>query len=158
VDTLPDERIFRLDGLTWGKCGLNCREGVEEEELVGFITARLFRLQESDSVDRALLQLDSPAMDSNTAMYILTIGVVPEYRQMGIATALLQVMFAVTVPPSFSGPEICLSHLFPNISTNILCCSIPWQPAMQSLLSPYSLFPYALPMGVCMELLACARV
>lgn len=60
---------------------------------MGFVTARLFRLQEGDIVDRTLLHVESPSMDNSIAMYILTIGVVEEYRKLGIATALLQVPY-----------------------------------------------------------------
>jgi ribosomal protein S18 acetylase RimI-like enzyme len=59
--------------------------------LVGFVTARLMRMHESDSVDRVLMGLDSPAVDGDSALYILTIGVVEEYRKLGIASRLLQV-------------------------------------------------------------------
>eukprot|EP00884_Botryococcus_braunii_P010466 jgi/Botrbrau1/19420/Bobra.0338s0047.1 len=97
-DAFYQRAVLSQDGIvSWVAVarGGGMEEEVEEEveeDLVGFITARLSRLQESDLVDRTLLQMDSPSVDGNVAMYILTIGVAEEYRQLGIATTLLQIM------------------------------------------------------------------
>ena len=63
-----------------------CRDagkGVSEgaEAMVGFITARLTPLTESDPKDRALLGLAGAAADRQRAVYILTLGTVPALRQ-----------------------------------------------------------------------------
>ncbi len=49
--------------------------------MVGFITARLTQLAESDPKDRALLGLSGAAADRQRAVYILTLGTVPALRQ-----------------------------------------------------------------------------
>ena len=51
------------------------------ESMVGFITARLTQLAESDPKDRALLGLSGAAADRQRAVYILTLGTVPALRQ-----------------------------------------------------------------------------
>ena len=50
------------------------------EQVVGFITARLAGLAEADALDRKLMGLASPALDSERIVYLLTIGVVPRLR------------------------------------------------------------------------------
>ena len=49
--------------------------------MVGFITARLTPLTESDPKDRSLLGLAGAAADRQRAVYILTLGTVPALRQ-----------------------------------------------------------------------------
>lgn len=48
--------------------------------MVGFITARLTRLAESDMLDRRLMGLSGSALDSQHAVYILTLGTLPAWR------------------------------------------------------------------------------
>lgn len=48
--------------------------------MVGFITARLTTLAESDSADRGLLGLAGRCLDSQHAVYILTLGTLPALR------------------------------------------------------------------------------
>ncbi len=49
--------------------------------MVGFITARLTPLTESDPKDRALLGLAGAGADRQRAVYILTLGTLPALRQ-----------------------------------------------------------------------------
>ena len=55
---------------------------------MGFITARLTPLAESDPKDRALLGLAGAAADRQRAVYILTLGTVPALRQQVAVPAL----------------------------------------------------------------------
>lgn len=48
---------------------------------MGFITARLTPLTESDPKDRALLGLGGAGADRQRAVYILTLGTLPALRQ-----------------------------------------------------------------------------
>lgn len=47
---------------------------------MGFITARVAPLAEADPQDRRLMHLDSPALDTEHVVYLLTIGTVPHLR------------------------------------------------------------------------------
>jgi len=57
-----------------------CRDSQGNEAIIGFITARAFRLYECDPVDRALLGLGHRLLDHDTVFYILTLGVSPPFR------------------------------------------------------------------------------
>ncbi|KAK4746551.1 hypothetical protein SAY87_025588 [Trapa incisa] len=67
------------------------------DELVGFVTARIVLAKESEIVD--LLTYDSSKSDQSL-VYILTLGVVENYRNMGIATSLIRevIRYASTIP------------------------------------------------------------
>jgi ribosomal protein S18 acetylase RimI-like enzyme len=62
---------------------------VGNEQLVGFITARQFKLHEIPPTDRQLLGFGSKQYDNETVMYILTLGVAESFRKQGIARSLL---------------------------------------------------------------------
>ena len=51
-----------------------------DERLVAFIIARLTTLAESDPEDRSLLGLASGSLDREHAVYILTLGALPAFR------------------------------------------------------------------------------
>ena len=55
--------------------------GEGAEAMVGFVTARLTPLTESDPKDRALLGLAAAGADRQRAVYILTLGTLPALRQ-----------------------------------------------------------------------------
>lgn len=57
-----------------------CRDSEGNEALIGFVTARAFRLWECDPVDRAQLGLGDRLLDHETVFYILTLAVSPHYR------------------------------------------------------------------------------
>ena len=59
---------------------MSCRDGDGNEALVGFVTARIFKLWECDPVDRSYLELDDRLLDHDTVFYILTLAVSPHYR------------------------------------------------------------------------------
>ena len=48
---------------------------------MGFVTARLSALAEADPKDRSLLGLAGRQLDSQRAVYILTLGTLPAMRQ-----------------------------------------------------------------------------
>jgi len=66
------------------------RDSQGNEAIIGFITARAFRLYECDPVDRALLGLGHRLLDHDTVFYILTLGVSPPFRKRGIGAKLVQ--------------------------------------------------------------------
>ncbi|KAG0472999.1 hypothetical protein HPP92_014856 [Vanilla planifolia] len=57
------------------------------DELVGFVTTRITTVKESEIDD--LIKCDTSRIDQ-TLVYILTLGVVEQYRNLGIATSLVQ--------------------------------------------------------------------
>ena len=63
-----------------------------QEELIGFITARICLLHECNPTDRALLNLNSASLDDQSVLYILTLGVLESVRQQGIGSALLRIV------------------------------------------------------------------
>ena len=68
----------------WFSAIVLSRDAADEgsvESMVGFITARLTQLAESDPKDRLLLGLSGAAADRQRAVYILTLGTVPSLRQ-----------------------------------------------------------------------------
>ncbi|KAG7672174.1 hypothetical protein Ndes2526B_g06842 [Nannochloris sp. 'desiccata'] len=62
---------------------------VGNEQLVGFITAREFKLHEIPPTDRQLLGFANQHYDNESIMYILTLGVAESFRKQGIARSLL---------------------------------------------------------------------
>jgi len=62
---------------------------VGNEQLVGFITAREFKIHEIPPMDRQLLGFASRLYDNESIMYILTLGVAESFRKQGIARSLL---------------------------------------------------------------------
>jgi hypothetical protein len=48
---------------------------------VGFITARLVSLHQTDATDRSLMGLTGRALDAEKAVYILTLGMAKGFRQ-----------------------------------------------------------------------------
>jgi ribosomal protein S18 acetylase RimI-like enzyme len=63
-----------------------------ERGMMGFITARVALLAEADPADRKLMRLDSPALDKEPVVYLLTIGTVPTLQRKGIASDLLRLV------------------------------------------------------------------
>ncbi|CAD7697320.1 unnamed protein product [Ostreobium quekettii] len=59
------------------------------EKLVGFVTARVLPLVEVDPMDRRHMGLDHSSLNGLRVVYILTLGVLPEYQRLGIATKLI---------------------------------------------------------------------
>jgi hypothetical protein len=58
--------------------------------MMGFITARVALLAEADPADRKLMRLDSPALDKEPVVYLLTIGTVPTLqRKVGLMPRVL---------------------------------------------------------------------
>jgi len=69
------KRILSVRSITITRA---CGRDVEgQEQIVGFITARLALLVEADALDRKLMSLASPALDGDTVVYLLTIGCLP---------------------------------------------------------------------------------
>lgn len=62
------------------------RPDEQSDELIGFVTARVVSAKESEIED--LLSFDSSKADQ-TLIYILTLGVVDSYRNLGIASSLI---------------------------------------------------------------------
>ncbi|GAB4826432.1 Histone acetyltransferase mcc1 [Ancistrocladus abbreviatus] len=74
------------DIVSWG--AVDCsRPNAQGDELVGFVTTKLVLAKESEISD--LLRCDSSTSDQ-TLVYILTLGVVESYRNLGIASALIR--------------------------------------------------------------------
>ncbi|KAJ8761708.1 hypothetical protein K2173_004484 [Erythroxylum novogranatense] len=73
------------------------RPNGESDELIGFVTARRVLAKESEIGD--LLRYD-PSKADETLVYILTLGVVETYRNLGIASALIRevIKYATTIP------------------------------------------------------------
>ncbi|XP_077242918.1 histone acetyltransferase MCC1-like isoform X2 [Tasmannia lanceolata] len=63
------------------------RPGSQSDELIGFVTARIVLAKESDIGD--MIGYD-PSSADQTLVYILTLGVVEPYRNLGIATSLIR--------------------------------------------------------------------
>ncbi|XP_028771976.1 histone acetyltransferase MCC1-like isoform X1 [Neltuma alba] len=68
------------DIVSWGAVDRSRPEG-QKDELIGFVTARIVLAKESEIVD--ILGYDSSKSDQ-TLIYILTLGVVEAYRNLGI--------------------------------------------------------------------------
>ncbi|CAA0824747.1 Acyl-CoA N-acyltransferases (NAT) superfamily protein [Striga hermonthica] len=74
------------DIISWGAVD-HSRPNDQSDELIGFVTARIVPARESEIED--LLSFDSSKTDQ-TLVYILTLGVVDSYRNLGIASSLIQ--------------------------------------------------------------------
>lgn len=74
------------DIVSWAAVDRNRPDG-HTDELIGFVTARIVLARDSEIVD--LLRYDSSKPDQ-TLVYILTLGVVDSYRNLGIASALIR--------------------------------------------------------------------
>lgn len=108
------------DIVSWG--AVDCsRPNGQSDELIGFVTARIVMAKESEIAD--LLSYDSSKSDQ-TLVYILTLGVVESYRNLGIASSLIhEVMkYASSIPTcravylhviSYNNPAI---HLYKKMS------------------------------------------
>ncbi|KAE8684704.1 Histone acetyltransferase MCC1 [Hibiscus syriacus] len=97
------------------------RPNGQSDELIGFVTARIVMVKDSEITD--LLRYDSSKGDQ-TLVYILTLGVVDAYRNLGIATTLIHevIKYASSIPVcravylhviSYNNPAI---HLYQKMS------------------------------------------
>ncbi|XP_022746242.1 histone acetyltransferase MCC1-like [Durio zibethinus] len=97
------------------------RPNGKSDEPIGFVTARIVLAKDSEIAD--LLSYDSTKVDQ-TLVYILTLGVVEAYRNLGIATALIHevIKYASSIPVcravylhviSYNNPAI---HLYKKMS------------------------------------------
>ncbi|XVF30505.1 hypothetical protein REPUB_Repub16aG0063900 [Reevesia pubescens] len=97
------------------------RPNGQSDELIGFVTARIVLAKNSEIAD--LLRYDSSNVDQKL-VYILTLGVVDAYRNLGIATALIRevIKYATSIPVcravylhviSYNNPAI---HLYQKMS------------------------------------------
>ncbi|KAL3689301.1 hypothetical protein R1sor_015610 [Riccia sorocarpa] len=78
--------VVHGDGIiSWGAVDLN-KTSDNCDELVGFVTARVVTATESEEADMLGYELGSP---ERTLIYILTLGVIKQYRNLGIASALI---------------------------------------------------------------------
>ncbi|XP_073130698.1 histone acetyltransferase MCC1 [Henckelia pumila] len=73
------------DIVSWGAVDQS-QANSENGELIGFVTARVVMAKESEIED--LLSFDSPNSDQ-TLVYILTLGVLESYRNLGIGNSLI---------------------------------------------------------------------
>lgn len=88
--------VNRCDVISWG--AVDCsRPNDQSDELIGFVTARIVMAKDSEVED--LLRLDL-SMSDQKLVYILTLGVVESYRNLGIATSLIQevIKYARSIP------------------------------------------------------------
>lgn len=84
------------DIVSWGAVDRSRSNG-HSDELIGFVTARIVQANESEIGD--LLSYDSAKSDQ-TLVYILTLGVVDTYRNLGIASSLISevIEYASNIP------------------------------------------------------------
>ncbi|KAH7854311.1 hypothetical protein Vadar_012373 [Vaccinium darrowii] len=84
------------DIVSWGVVDRSRRDG-RSDELVGFVTARIVPAKDSEVED--LLRFDPGKLDQ-TLVYILTLGVVDSYRNLGIASSLIRevIKYASNIP------------------------------------------------------------
>ncbi|KAH1031613.1 hypothetical protein J1N35_043787 [Gossypium stocksii] len=73
------------DFVSWAAVDRSRPNG-QSDELIGFVTARIVTAKDSEIAD--LLRYD-PSKGHQSLVYILTLGVVDAYRNLGIATALI---------------------------------------------------------------------
>ncbi|XP_038992605.1 histone acetyltransferase MCC1-like isoform X2 [Hibiscus syriacus] len=103
------------DVVSWAAVDRSRPDG-QSDELIGFVTARIIMVAD-------LLSYDSSRWDQNL-VYILTLGVVDAYRNLGIATALIRevIKYASSIPVcravylhviSYNNPAI---HLYTKMS------------------------------------------
>ncbi|KAK1431570.1 hypothetical protein QVD17_08030 [Tagetes erecta] len=78
--------VHGRDIVSWGAVDRN-RPDDENDELIGFVTARIVMAKESEIED--ILRFDKSRSDQSL-VYILTLGVVESYRNFGIATSLIR--------------------------------------------------------------------
>uniref|UniRef100_A0A5B7AU40 N-alpha-acetyltransferase 60 n=1 Tax=Davidia involucrata TaxID=16924 RepID=A0A5B7AU40_DAVIN len=108
------------DIVSWGAVDRSRPNG-QSDELIGFVTTRIVLAKESEIED--LLGVDSSKSDQ-TLVYILTLGVVESYRNLGIATSLVRevIKYASSFPTcravylhviSYNSPAI---HLYKKMS------------------------------------------
>lgn len=90
------------------------RDDGKGDELIGFITARVVLATESEIVD--LLNYDS-AESEWSLVYILTLGVVDRYRNLGIASSLILevIKYASSIPTCRAVYLHVISYNFPAI-------------------------------------------
>ncbi|XP_020574656.1 histone acetyltransferase MCC1-like isoform X3 [Phalaenopsis equestris] len=72
--------------VSWGAVDISRSDG-RFDELIGFVTTRIISVKESEIEN--LLRYDMSRKDQ-TLVYILTLGVVEQYRNLGIASALVR--------------------------------------------------------------------
>ncbi|XP_057970063.1 histone acetyltransferase MCC1 isoform X1 [Malania oleifera] len=84
------------DIVSWGAVDRSRSNG-QSDELIGFVTARIVLAKESEIGD--MLRYDSVKSDQ-TLVYILTLGVVESYRNLGIASSLIREVakYASSIP------------------------------------------------------------
>ncbi|XP_068635202.1 histone acetyltransferase MCC1 [Aristolochia californica] len=80
------------DIISWGAVDVS-RPDSQSDELIGFVTARTLLARETELND--VVGYSSSRAD-NTLVYILTLGVVEAYRNLGIATSLVQQVIRYT--------------------------------------------------------------
>ncbi|CAK9138422.1 unnamed protein product [Ilex paraguariensis] len=82
--------------VSWGAVDRSRPNG-QSDELIGFVTARIVLAKESEVED--LLRFD-PSKSDQRLVYILTLGVVESYRNLGIASSLIQevIKYASNIP------------------------------------------------------------
>ncbi|KAJ6818484.1 histone acetyltransferase MCC1-like isoform X2 [Iris pallida] len=86
------ERDFFLNVVTgqgiisWAAVDISRLDG-HGDELIGFVTTRVIAAKDSEIED--LIRYDVPRKDQ-TLVYILTLGVVEHYRNLGVATSLVR--------------------------------------------------------------------
>ncbi|KAL3630811.1 hypothetical protein CASFOL_023795 [Castilleja foliolosa] len=73
------------DIVSWGAVD-HSRPNAQSDELIGFVTARIVSARDSEIED--VLSFDSSKTEQ-TLVYILTLGVVDSYRNLGIASSLI---------------------------------------------------------------------
>lgn len=96
------EREFFLDVVnghgivSWAAVDISRLDG-QNDELIGFVTTRIIPATESEIED--LLRYD-PSRKNQILVYILTLGVVEHYRNLGIATSLVRevIKYASSMP------------------------------------------------------------
>ncbi|KAL3653804.1 hypothetical protein CASFOL_003485 [Castilleja foliolosa] len=71
--------------VSWGAVD-HSRPNAQSDELIGFVTARIVSARDSEIED--VISFDSSKTDK-TLVYILTLGVVDSYRNLGIASSLI---------------------------------------------------------------------
>ncbi|KAK6936530.1 GNAT domain [Dillenia turbinata] len=74
------------DIVSWGAVDLS-RPDDQRDELIGFVTARIILARDSEIAD--FIRPDSSESDQ-TLVYILTLGVIETYRNLGIASSLIR--------------------------------------------------------------------
>lgn len=84
------------DIVSWGAVDRNRPNG-QSDELIGFVTARIVPTKESEVEE--LLRFDS-SNSNRTLVYILTLGVIESYRNLGIASSLIRevIKYAANIP------------------------------------------------------------